>query len=535
MLFPSTHVHKPSHRSVALLTSDLEEPKSFKQAANGDYSQQWKNAMDEEFTSLKTNQTWGLVPRPLDQNVIGCRWVYKVKRGEDGSITRHKARLVAQGYSQTEGVDYEEVFAPVARAATIRVLLRFANSHDFEVHQMDVKTAFLHGVLQDCDLYMEQPEGYIDHDQPDYVCKLKKGLYGLKQAARCWNETLDKYLIDSGADNCIYVKVQNNHFVIFGVYVDDIIPVSNDLNMLSAEKAVMCKQFKMVDNGYIGYFLGMFIKRDRKNRNLSISQPKYIEAVLEKFGMSDCKPVATPIEPGVKYDKICDDEKGFDVRTYQKAIGCLTYMTTSTRPDIAAAVGMLSKFISNPSTIHWTGVKRIFRYLKGTSNYGLVFVGGDQDELLGFSDSDWAGDIVTRRSTSGYVFQYGKSTISWSSRRQLTVAKSSREAEYVALSMVTQEVIWLRRLFTDLGIIVSSPTIIYEDNQGAIDLSKNPKHHNRTKHIDVSFHFTRERIAANEINVCYIPTADNVVDLMTKGLGRSLCVKFREALGGRSV
>ena len=193
---------------LASLTSDLEEPKSFKQASNGQHSHKWKEAMDDEFASLQSNQTWQLVPRPSDQNVIGSRWVYKVKRGVDGSITRHKARLVARGYSQTEGVDYEEVFAPVAHAATIRTLLSFANSNNLEVHQMDVKTAFLYGIV-DCDLYMGQPEGYVDLERPDYVCKLNKGLYGLKQAARCWNETLDKYLIDSGyikgsVDGCIY-------------------------------------------------------------------------------------------------------------------------------------------------------------------------------------------------------------------------------------------------------------------------------------------------------------------------------------------
>ena len=307
---------------LASLVSDLDEPKSFKQAAGGKNAEKWNLAMSDEFNSLMVNQTWELVPRPVDQNVIGCRWVYKIKRGADGSITRHKARLVAQGYTQTEGVDYEEVFAPVAHAATIRTLLSFANTNNFEVHQMDVRTAFLHGVL-DCVLFMEQPEGFVDPDKPDYVCKLNKGLYGLKQAARCWNETLDKHLIDSGfvkgsADSCIYVKVLDKSFVIMAVYVDDIIPVSNDSTLLAAEKAAICQQFEMEDNGPIDYFLGMYIKRDRDKRILSISQPKYINDVLVRFGMSDCKPVATPIEPGVKYDKLGEDDEPFDVRTYQQ-------------------------------------------------------------------------------------------------------------------------------------------------------------------------------------------------------------------------
>ena len=523
---------------LASLTSDLEEPKNYKQAATSQHSNQWNLAMKDEYDSLLINETWELVPRPSNQNVIGCRWVYKVKRGADGSIDRYKARLVARGYSQTEGVDYEEVFAPVVRATTIRSLLSFANSQNLEVHQMDVKTAFLHGVL-DCDLYMEQPEGYVDPNRPDYVCKLNKGIYGLKQAARCWNETLDKYLVESGyvkcsADSCLYVKFVENSFVIMAVYVDDIIPVSNDPALLQKEKEAICKQFKMVDNGEIQFFLGMFIKRDRENRTISISQPNYVESILARFGMSECKPVATPLEAGVRFDKRGDDEEACEVQKYQKAIGCLTYLSTATRPDIAAAVGMLSKFMAEPGVTHWVGVKRVLRYLRGTHNYGLVFVGGDDDTLVGYSDSDWAGDQVTRRSTSGYIFQFGNSTISWSSRRQATVAKSSTEAEYVALSMAAQEAIWLRRLLKDIGVGVDHATTIHEDNQGAIQLSRNPKHHNRTKHVDVSFHFTRERIITKEIDVCYVPTDHNLSDIMTKGLARVSYQKFRDLLGVQS-
>ena len=277
----------------------------------------------------------------------------------------------------------------------------------------------------------------------------------------------------------------------------------------------------------------MSINRDRENRVMSINQPNYVKAVLAKFGMSDCKPVPTPIEPGVKYSKMADGEEGFDVQTYQQAIGCLTYLSTSTRPDISTAVNMLSQFMSCPSAVHWVAVKRILRYLKGTSNHGLVYIGGNNDTLLGYSDADWAGDVVTRRSTSGYVFQYGRSSISWCSRRQATVAKSSTEAEYVALSIATQEVIWLRRLFTDLGVDVGAPTcvtMIFEDNQGAIELSKNPKH-NRTKHIDVSYHFVRERVASKEVDVRYCPTEYNVADIMTKGLSKHVYEKFRNCLG----
>ena len=479
----------------------------------------------------------GVGPRPSDQKVIGCRWVCKLKRGVDGSVTRHKARLVARGYSQTEGIDYDEVFAPVAHSATIRTLLSFANSNDLEIHQLDVKTAFLHGVL-DCDLYMEQPEGYEDKEHPDYVCKLSKCLYGLKQSAKCWNQLLDQHFIETGytkadADGCLYVKVEGGSVVIMGVYVDDFIPISNDLELMKAEKAALAKKFEVVDNGNIEYFLKMAIKRDRQSRTLMISQPNYIETILAKFGMLECKPVATPMDSNASFDKLSDEDERFDRTTYQQAIGCLTYLATRTRPDISASVGILSKFMADPGPAHWSGVKRILRYLQGTRNYGLVFVGGDKDVLLGYSDSDWAGDIVTRRSTSGYVFQLGQSTISWCSKRQQTVAKSSTEAEYVALSIASQEVIWLRRLLSDLKVDMSAATEMMEDNRGAIDLSKNPKNHGRTKHIDVSYHFTRERIASKEIKVNYVPSAANLADVMTKPLPRVPFENFRDGLGVR--
>ena len=523
----------------------MEEPKTVHEALNGEQSSQWREAMESEYSSLLMNDTWDLVPQPEGQNIVGSRWVLKVKRDENGSVDRFKARLVAQGYSQVRGVDYDEVFSPVARNTSVRSLLALANAHDLEVHQMDVKTAFLNGSL-DCDIYMSQPEGFVDPDRPNHVCKLKKSIYGLKQSARCWNTTLDEYLKSVGyrksnADGCIYVKSMkdvNGHisFVILGVYVDDIIPVSNDTALLKAEKAALCERFEMVDQGEIHYLLGMSIKRDRESRTLTISQPNYVEKVLRKFGMENCKPVSTPLEPGRRFQQLSPNDEPFDVQTYQQAIGCLTYVSTATRPDIAAAVGVLSQYMSKPSKDHWTGVKRILRYLKGTLKYGLKFsVHEEEPELFGYSDADWAGDVDTRRSTSGYVFQIGTSTVSWSSRKQATVAKSSTEAEYVALSSATQEAVWLRRLMEDLGREMAAPTTIYEDNQGAIELAKNAKYHNRTKHIDICHHFVRERVVSNEIQVIYCPTGDMIADIMTKGLAKIAFEKLRDLLGVHDI
>ena len=520
------------------LVAETGEPKSVRDALK---DRNWHDAMKSEISSLEKNDTWELVPRPEGKNIVGSRWVFKIKRNSDGSVSRYKARLVAQGYSQVQGVDYNEVFSPVARFSAIRSLLAVANAYDYEIHQMDVETAFLNGTL-DYEIYMEQPKGFIDPNRPDHVCKLKKSLYGLKQSARCWNTTLDDYLLSEGytksdADDCIYIKTvkihNEEHFVILAVYVDDVVPISDNIDVLEEEKAKLKERFVMVDNGDIDYMLGLQIKRDRNERKLSISQPNYLENVLERFNMTNCNPVSTPMETGRKFSKLSDNEAPFtDTQLFQQAVGCLMYAATTTRPDIASAIGILAQYMSAPSMSHWSGIKRILRYIKGTQNFGLLFSTDEgNNELVGYSDSDWAGDVDTRRSTSGYTYHIGRSLVSWSSRKQATVAKSSTEAEYVALSFATQEAIWLRRLMSSIGCSAASPTVIFEDNQGAIELSRNPKHHNRTKHIDTSFHFTRERVISQEVSVQYCPTSEMIADTMTKALPRFAFEKLRNYMG----
>ena len=407
---------------------------------------------------------------------------------------------------------------------------------------MDVTTAYLNGKL-DCEVYMEQPIGFVDPKHSDYVCKLLKSLYGLKQSARCWNSTLDNFLKSNGyrqsdADQCIYIKhvIENDLFVIFALYVDDIVPVSNNVEMLCVEKEILCKEYEMVDNGEADYFLNLVIKRNRVERTLSISHPKYLQGILKRFRMEECNPVSTPMETGAHFVKRWPDEPVFDKQLYQQAVGCLTYASVTTRPDISSAIGILSQFMSDPSIQHWRGIKRILRYIKGTLNYGLQF-SDSKTQLIGFADADWAGDLDTRCSTSGYVFQVGNATVSWSSKRQKTVARSSTEAEYVALSNSAQEAIWLRRLLADLSmsIEIPSPTLIYEDNNGAIELSRNPKSHNRTKHIDIAYHFVRERVNSGELSVVHCSTADMTADIMTKGLPKIQFQKLRGALGVCSV
>ena len=515
------------------------DPGTFKQALRSGSAQHWKTAMEKEYSSLTKHETWELVDLPEDANLVGSKWVYKTKRNADGTIDKHKARLVAQGYTQEEGIDYNEVFAPVAKYKSIRTILAIANQLDLEVHQMDVCSAFLNGVLEE-DIYMKQPEGFISEKFPKKVCKLKKSLYGLKQSARVWNKQIDEYLKKSGyiqntADPCIYYRVEEveGRFItmIVGVYVDETILMSNDNGTLLEEKKRIGERFEMEDRGEVHFILGMEVKRDRKNRRMTICQTSYLQDVLARFGMEDCNPVSTPMEAGKVFTSLSDDEETVDIKKYQAAVGSLNYAAIATRPDISTAVGKLSQFMRNPGSDHWSGIKRILRYIKGTINHGLTFTASDDFALHGYSDADWAGCTESRKSTSGYAFFIGSCIVSWASKKQSIVALSSTEAEYVALCSAAQETVWLRNLLAGIGFQQNAPTCVKEDNQGAICLAKNPKDHNRTKHIDIKFHYTRQLIASKELRLEHVPTGKMVADTMTKGLPKPKFTEFRSAMG----
>ena len=391
---------------------------------DSDHCNQRQEALESECDSLIQNDTRKLVPPPKNKHIVGSQWVIKVKIDANGNLDRFKARLVAQGYSQTLGVDYNEVFSPAARYSTLRWLIALANANDWEIHQMDVNTAFLNGSIE-TDIYMSQQEGFVDSQHPEYIWKLNKSLYGLELSARCWNTTLDKFLISSGcqksnAEGCVYIKSTKKadgkvSFAILAVYVGDIMPLSNDVDMLLIEKENLCKKFKMVDHGEAHSILGMLIKRDRAAKTLVISQSSYLQNLLKKFNMENCKPVATLLEAGKKFQKTAENEEAVDPQLYQQAICSLIYASTSTRQDIAAAVGVLSQYSTNPSKQHCIGVKRILRYTKKTVNYSLKFSINNENTLHGFCDADWAGDVDDPRATSGYIFKIGNATVNWCS------------------------------------------------------------------------------------------------------------------------
>ena len=465
------------------------------------------------------------------------KWVFRIKRNADGSIDRYKARLVAKGYSQVEGVDYSETFAPVAKMTSLRMLLAMAAIEDLELQQLDVKTAFLNGMLEE-EIFMEQPEGFVAPGKEHLVCKLERSLYGLKQAPRAWYERLHAHLVKQqfercAADHSVYVSRKGADFMIVLVYVDDLILASNSPTMLQQFKVVMEAEFKMSDLGEANLFLGLQLVRDRKERVIRLMQTRYAEDVLRRFGMEESKPISTPMVPHsplAKGDTVVSAE---DKAWYRSAVGSLMYLMVSTRPDLAYAVGAVSKYVEAPSPDHVAAVKRILRYVRGTSDYALHLGSSETPpRLYGYCDADWASCPDDRVSISGYVFYLGDGAISWSSKKQPSVAVSTTEAEYMAMSHACREVIWLRRLAAGMRVrMEEGGTLLKVDSKSAIQLAKNQTYHGRTKHIEVHHHLVREKVERGVLVVEYCPTEEQVADVLTKGLSKEKHEKFSSMMG----
>ena len=518
---------------VAFKVSEIDEPTTIEEALGGDHSKQWKQAADAEYQSLTENKTWELVKLPEGRKAIGCKWVFRVKYDGKGLVERFKGRLVAQGYSQKYGIDYDETFSPVARFSSIRTLLAFAVEMEMQIHQMDVVTAFLNGDLKE-EIYMQQPPGYTQPGKEELVCKLKKSLYGLKQSPRCWNEKLCEHLRllgfkESAADPCVFIR-QKKELQVIAVYVDDLILLTRTSEEMQQLKNDLSSRFKMKDLGKLHYCLGISVNSDESTRSICLSQSHYLLKILEKYGLAEAKPVSTPADPNVKLLKDDGCSKKVHSVRYQSMVGSLLHAARATRPDIAQAVGVVSKFNAEPTEAHLTAVKRIFRYLKGTVSLALQYQ-AKGSELIDYSDSDWANDLDNRHSTTGNVFKMSGGAISWISQKQATVALSTAEAEYVALGSATQEAIWLRRLLNDLNVDQAKPTVIREDNQGAIAMAKNPVGHKRTKHIDIKHHFIREAVHTGTIVLEYCQTNEMTADILTKPLPKTQFEKLRGKLG----
>lgn len=431
----------------------------------------WVEAMNEEISSIEKNDTWQLVDLPPGKSSIGVKWVYKTKFNENGEVEKHKARLVAKGFAQQPGVDYDETFAPVARLDTVRTILAIAASNHWLVYQMDVKSAFLNGILKE-DVYVVQPPGYEVEDQRLKVYKLKRALYGLKQAPRAWYSKIDSYLINKGFkrsnnEPTLYTKTdQQGKILIVCIYVDDIIYTGN--MEIDVFRSAMEKEFEMTNLGQMKYFLGLEIEQLKEG--IFVCQQRYGHSVLTRFKMSNCKPAVTPIVPGTKLSKY-DPSPTVNSTLYKQLVGSLMYLT-STRPDIMLSVSIISRFMETPTEAHWKAGKRILRYVAGTLQHGIYYSNSHGSQLIGYSDSDYAGSIDDRKSTTGYAFHIGTELISWRSRKQSIISLSSAEAEYVAATSAACHAIWLRRLLADLGHKEEGPTPILCDNTSAIALSK---------------------------------------------------------------
>jgi len=515
------------------LLAEMEEPSCYSEAAG---YPEWEKAMNREIESIEKNGTWTLTTLPAGHKPIGLKWVYKLKKNSEGEVIKHKARLVAKGYVQWQGIDFEEVFALVARLDTVRMILAVAANRGWEVHHLDVKSAFLNGELEE-EVYVSQPEGYTVKNKEHLVLRLSKALYGLRQAPRAWNIRLDKSLKNLGFRRCVqeqavYTRGEGRAAVVIGVYVDDLIVTGDDPMQIQAFKQQMTKQFEMSDLGLLSYYLG--IEVSQQERCLTLKQTGYAVKVITQFGMMDCNPTKYPMEQRAQLHKDPDGQL-VDATEYRRVIGCLRYLL-HTRPDLSFAVGVASRFMEKPTVMHYKAVKQILRYLKGTIHFGLVYSrGGAEEVITGFTDSDLAGDMDDRKSTSGMAFYINGSLVSWCSQKQKTVALSSCEAEFMAATAAACQALWLRSVLSELTGGEPGVVKLYVDNKSAIALMKNPVFHGRSKHIDTKYHFIRECIDEGQIAVQFVCTEEQRAYALTKALPAAKLAIMRHQLGVRDL
>ncbi|KAG7533498.1 Zinc finger CCHC-type [Arabidopsis thaliana x Arabidopsis arenosa] len=510
-----------------------DEPRSYYEAKE---IKEWVHACEDEINSIEKLKTWNLVDLPIGAKPIGLKWVFKLKRNSDGSINKHKARLVAKGYVQQYGVDFEEVFAPVARLETIRLLIDLAASHGWEIHHLDVKTAFLHGELKET-VFVSQPEGFEKKGYEEKVYKLNKALYGLRQAPRAWNNKLNHILCELKFKKCskepsVYRKEVKEHLLIIAVYVDDLFVTGTSLEIIKEFKKEMSSNFEMSDLGKLTYYLG--IEVTQSNEGIVLNQNRYALKILEEAGMKNCNPVRTPMDPSFKASK-SEHEKEVDATMYRKNVGCLRYLL-HTRPDLSYCVGVLSRYMQSPRESHAIAMKQVLRYLKGTTALGISFSRSKEvPKLIGYSDSSHNVDPDDGKSTMGHIFYLGKSPISWCSQKQSVVALSSCEAEFMAGTEAAKQAIWLQDLLSEISRTPSEKVTILIDNQSAIALTKNPVFHGRSKHIHRRYHFIRECVESGQIEVKHVPGEEQKADILTKALGRVKFSEMREFIGVQEV
>ena len=544
----------PSKRYIDFLLTESseieilehEEPTSYTNALTSQDSEKWLEAMRSEMDSMFENQVWDLVALPDGVKPIGCKWIFKLKKDKDGNIDVFKARLVAKGFRQIHGIDYDETFSPVAMLKSIRIILAIAAFHDYEIWQMDVKTAFLNGFLKE-DVYMTQPQGFEDPNSPRKVCKLKKSIYGLKQASRSWNLRFDEAVKSFGflrneEESCIYKKLSGSSIAFLVLYVDDILLIGNDKTMLESVKEWLKSCFSMKDLGEAEYILGIRIHRDRSKRLIGLSQETYIDKVLARFKLENSKRGFIPMQHGISLGKTqCpstpDEVKRMSNVPYASAVGSIMYAMVCTRPDVAYALSMCSRYQSNPGEAHWMAAKNILKYLRRTKDDFLVYGGDNELVATGYTDASFQSDKDDFRSQSGFIFCLNGGAVSWKSSKQSTIADSTTEAEYIAASDAAKEAVWIKKFISELGVVpsIENGIELYCDNNGAISQSKEPRSHQKSKHVLRRFHLIREIVERGDVKVSKVHTEDNVADPLTKPLAQPKHESHTRSMGLRHM
>ena len=508
--------------AASLYSADI--PKNVEEAVK---NEKWKQAMEEEYQALQKNKTWEKCILPKGKKKVGCKWVFSIKYRADGTIERYKARLVAKGYTQTYGIDYSETFSPVAKIDTIRVLFSVVANKEWPLYQFDVKNAFLHGSIDE-EVYMEVPPGY-SHDFGDGEgCRLRKALYGLKQSPRAWFGRFTKAMkkfgySQSNSDHTLFLKKEKEKITCLIIYVDDMIITGNNEEEIADLKGKLFQEFEMKDLGNLKYFLGIEVLRSKQGN--FIHQRKYILDLLAEIGMLGCKPAETPIVANHGLQTL-EGAKLTNKGQYQKIVGKLIYLA-HTRPDIAYAVGVVSRFMHLPQVQHMTAVMRILRYLKGTSSTGIYFDKNDHLDLIAYTDADWAGDRDGRKSTSGYFTLVGGNLVTWRSKKQKVVALSSAEAEFRGIEKGITEILLIRKLMSEIGFPQKTACKLFCDNKAAISISENPVQHDRTKHVEIDRHFIKDKLEDKIIKLPFVRSRDQLADILTKAVNTEA---FDEAL-----
>jgi transposase InsO family protein len=526
--------YNPGTGKFALAIQERVTPSTYEEAISGPDKKKWSVAMDDEMQSLHDNNTWMLVNLPHGRRALDGKWVYRIKLKVDGELERFKARFVLRGFQQREGVDFKETYCPTVKATTIRLLLALAAVKDYEADQMDVKTAFLNGDLEE-EVYMEQPLGYVVKGQERKVCLLKKALYGLKQAPRQWYQKLHTFLISSGFVRCavdhgLYVRHdESGALTIMGVYVDDLLLVASTKNAMQTIKDQLSTAFSMSDLGPVNYLLGMRITRNRTNHTIQIDQTKYINEKLAQYNMADCKERATPLEQP-DGDETTTELLDLNRYPYRSAVGSLIYLATCTRPDIAHAVGELGRHMQAPRQSHWAAVKRVFQYLQGTKQHTLTYGTNSSMRPTAYADASWGTFATSMRSTTGFVLMVAGGAIAWRSRRAATTMISTQEAEIAALSEAVEETIWITSMMKILG--EEEKPLVYCDNQATISLVTQGKMTTRNRTVAMKHQRIIEQCSEEKLfDVEYIQTDWMVADALTKAVNKPKLQYCREGMG----